>query len=170
VEAALRENVAGSGPQFDDPAVPCLQLFGLQPFLDGDTALSVTTYQDDTKFGLRTSPESGFLDEWQWDGIYRRRSLTELPVGQIEQVALFVDNGVVAEVHLRIGAQPLLLIAGEVDETLAGELLFHRLEESILAFIDPTAAEHVPWTTPRPALARAHHGVNPGEGVSAGGE
>lgn len=153
VEMALRENAAGGGPRFEDPEVPCLQLFGLQASLDDDSAPSVTTYQDDAEFGLRAWADARFPDGEKWDGIYRWRALTELPLGQVEEVDVVVDEGVLAEVCLRIGARPLLLVAGELDETVAGGLSFHRLDESVLAFTDPGDAERVPWTPPR------RHGV-----------
>ena len=160
VEMALREDVAGGGPQFDDPEVPCLQLWGLQASLDDGNALSVHTYQDDTCFGLWTDQEyvhDKLQDRGLWNGIYRWRPLTELPTGQVDQVAVFVDevDSVVAEVHLQIGGRPLLLIAGELDEMWGGGLVFHRLDESVLVFTDPAAVDHVPWTSSRGGLARS---------------
>ncbi|MFE9749207.1 hypothetical protein ACFYOT_30220 [Saccharothrix saharensis] len=158
VEMALRENGTGGGPRFSDPEVPCLQLFGLQASLEDDGALSVTTYQDGTEFGLSACLEARFPADGEWDGIYRWRPLTELPLGRVGQVTVFSDEGVLAEVCLWIGARPLLLIAGELDETLDGGLLFHRLDESVLAFTDSGAAEQVPWTTSRRGLVRIDHG------------
>jgi hypothetical protein len=156
VEMALRESVAGGRPQFHDPEVPCLQLWGLQAFLDDGGVLSVSIYQDDDLFGLwpRPRPEVRFQDQGQWDGIYRWTALTELPTGQVEHVAAFVDEGVLAEVSLRIGGQPLLLVAGELEETPEGGLLFHRLDESVLVFTDTdtAAAASAPWTTSRRGL------------------
>lgn len=160
VEMALREDVVGGGPQFDDPEVPCLQLWGLQASLDDGSALSVHTYQDDACFGLWTDQEyvhDKLQDRGLWDGIYRWRPLTELPTGEVERVAVFVDDvdGVLAEVHLRVGGQPLLLVAGELEETWEGGLIFRRLDESVLVFTDPAAVERVPWTSSRRGLARS---------------
>lgn len=176
VEWALREDVAGGGPQFEDPEVPCRQLWGLQAALDGGHAFSVGTYHDDAAFGLW--PDSGaefrdkLQDEGRWDGVTRWSPLSELPTGQVDHVAVFADEveGVLAEVHLRIGGRPLLLIAGELEETREGELLFHRLDESVLAFTDPVAAEQVSWTSSRQFLARIHDSGSSGEGSFADGE
>lgn len=170
VEMALRESVPGGGPQFDDPEVACLQLWGLQAFLDDGGVLSVTTHQDDDVFGLwpRPRPEPKIQDGGLWDGIYRWRPLAELPTGKVEYVAAFLDEGLLAEVGLRIDARPLLLVAGELEETFGGGLLFQRLDESVLAFTDPAAAVHAPWTTSRRGLALIDEGVTGGEGSSAG--
>lgn len=140
-------------PQFQDPQVPFLQLFGLHVSLDSDTAMTVMTYQDDVLFGLRLHQQYGF-EGTEWAGIHRLRSLTELPVGQVEQVGVLADEGALAEVHLRVGGRPVLLVAGELEETMAGGLLVHRLDESVLVFTDPAAVETVPWSTSRRGLAR----------------
>ncbi|MGB3437256.1 MAG: hypothetical protein WBA97_00780 [Actinophytocola sp.] len=176
VEMALREDVAGSGPQFSEPAVPCLQLWGLQASLNDGSALSVGSYQDDACFGLWTDQEREFQDKLRdrglWDGIYRWRPLTELPTGQVDQVAVFVDevDGVLAEVALRIGGRPLLLIAGELWETSEGGLEFHRLDESVLVFTDPAAAGHLDWIPSRQGLVRIHDSGSGSVGSCAGGE
>ncbi|WP_200865761.1 hypothetical protein [Amycolatopsis decaplanina] len=54
-----------------------------------------------------------------------------------------------AEVHLRIGTRPLALVAGELEETHEGGLIFQRTDESVLAFTDLVAVERVPWSTTR---------------------
>lgn len=158
---ALREDVAGGGLQFSDPEVPCLQLFDLQATLDDDGVVSIAaTDRHDDVFGLPACPESRLGTEDGWDGIYRFRSLDELPIGRMEHVAVFVGEGVIAEVCLVIGAQPLLLIAGELEEAFDGGLLFQRFDESVLVFTDPAATERVSWTTPREGLVEV--GPRPG--------
>ncbi|GAA3006656.1 hypothetical protein [Actinokineospora diospyrosa] len=57
-----------------------------------------------------------------------------------------------AEVHLAIDSTPLLLVSGEVNETVDGSLTVSRLDESVLVFTDPTAADRVPCASPRSAL------------------
>lgn len=149
VEWALRENLAGSRRQFDDPEVPCRQLRGLQATLDDGHAFSVRTYQHDTVFGLWHAPGAELQAKLQnaelWDGVTRWRSLSELPTGMVDRVIVVADevDDVLAEVHLRIGGQSLLLMAGELIETVEGGLSFHRLDESVLAFTDPAAAKQI---------------------------
>lgn len=156
VEWALREDVPGSEPQFQDPAVPCLQLWGLQAVLDGGELFSVCTYDHDTLCGLWRNRHAEFEAKLQNAGMWgepghgtRWRALGELPVGPVEQVTAYADHDVLAEVSLTVGGRPLLLVAGELYETWADELEFHRLDESVLAFTDPRAADEVSWDWPR---------------------
>jgi hypothetical protein len=127
-------------PRFDDPRAPFLQLSSLHATLDGEV-LSVVTYQDDDAWGLWTQP----LGPGGSDGIFRERHLPELPTGRIDDVTVRRERGVLAEVSLRIGARPLLLLAGEAYEDWGDNLYFCRLDESVLAFTDPTLADTIPW-------------------------
>ncbi|WP_280443422.1 hypothetical protein [Nocardia brasiliensis] len=161
VEMAFREDVAGIGPQFEDPEVPCLQLWGLLASLDDGSTFTVSSYQDGVNFGLCSDQKhthEKLQDEGLWDGIYRLRRLTELPTGRVDQVTVYVDavDSVLAEVHLQIGQRPILLVAGELDETWGGELVFSRLDESVLVFNDLAAVEQTPWSTSRQGLAPSH--------------
>ncbi|MFI6099493.1 hypothetical protein ACIA8G_28385 [Lentzea sp. NPDC051213] len=162
VEWALREDVPGSGPQFHDPAVPCLQLWGLQAVFDDGGLFSICTYDDEAVSGLWRNRSEEFdaklhdSSRWAEDGgVTRWRALRELPVGEVEEVTAYADEGQLAEVLLVIGGRPLLLMAGELYETWEDELEFHRLDESVLAFTDPAAAERVPWTPSRQDWSRA---------------
>jgi hypothetical protein len=116
-------------------------------FADGGS-LRIGVDQDDDRWGLWPRPEADarFEDGTVWDGIYRRRTLTELPIGPVEQVTTAVEDGLLTEVGLRVDGRPLLLIAGEAWETADGGLEFHRLDESVLAFTDPAAAARIRWT------------------------
>ncbi|MDX8048753.1 hypothetical protein SK571_05135 [Lentzea sp. BCCO 10_0798] len=161
VEWALREDVPESGPHvFHDPSVPCLQLWGLQAVLDDGELFTVGTcahFGDSSTCGLWRHQD---LDErvrdsrtWAEPGRGTRwRVLSELPAGPVGDVTCFADEGVLAEVLLKIGGRPLLLMAGELYETWTDELDFHRLDESVLAFTDPAAADRISWTTSRQGL------------------
>jgi hypothetical protein len=158
VEMALREESAEGVPQFEDPAVPCRQLLSLDASLDDGSVVRVGTYEDDTRWGLRLHPAAA---EYAVGGIYRRRALPELPTGEIGGVSTFVDEGVLAEVVLRIQGRPLLLMAGELYESGKGPLLsFVRLDESVLAFTDPSAADSVAWVPARRRRAAAARNVD----------
>lgn len=133
-------------PRFEDPRVPFRQLVFLDMVLDDET-LTVHTYQDDDGWGLWTIPPRDRAVEW--DGIYRRRALSELPAGEVDDVTVHVDDGLLAEVLLHIGSRPLLLVAGEVYEDWGDNLYFCRHDESVLAFTEPAAADTIAWRPPR---------------------
>ncbi|MEH1013443.1 hypothetical protein V6U90_10050 [Micromonospora sp. CPCC 206060] len=154
VEMALREAADGHGAQFADPSVPCLQLLILDATLADGAAVTIGTYQDDTEWGLwlrPTSGDGGDEDHAELAEIFRSRPLTELPTGWIDTVSPLVEHGVLAEVTLYIDGRPLLLIAGEVQESPQDQLLLHRLDESVLVFTDPAAAASLDWIPDRPA-------------------
>ncbi|MDT7787170.1 MAG: hypothetical protein QOF58_5589 [Pseudonocardiales bacterium] len=156
VEWALREDVAGTGPQFRDPSVPFLQLWGLLANLDNSEAFSVGTYEHSTDCGLWRHEwlRPKLQDQDRWDGITRWQAFVDLPTGHVDEVAVFVGSSVVAEVLLTIGGRPLLLMAGEASETWGDELRFIWLDESVLVFTDPAAADLVPWASPREGLTQ----------------
>jgi hypothetical protein len=137
--------------EFGGPDVPCLQLLTLRMTLDTDSALVVTTYQDDDAFGLAIDTSSNAPTEDPGTG-YRSRNLPELPTGQIEETAVYLDGDLLAEVTLRVEGQELLLIAGEADEDQSGRLVWHRLDESVLVFPRPSDAGAMSWTPIRTPL------------------
>lgn len=147
VELALWDDDADI-PRFSDATFPFLHLFSLRAAMTDGAALTITTYQEDAYFGLRSFPDARF-DDQHWEGVNRWRALPELPVGRVDQVAVFADEDVVAEMDLRIGGQPLLLVAGELDGTPDDELLLHRLDDAVLTFTDLGAAENAPWSSSR---------------------
>jgi hypothetical protein len=148
---ALREEIAAAGPQFEDPAVPCLQLLTLGASLGDGTFVTVGTYQDDSAWGLWLSrAASDYSAHWAGTaGTYRLRTLSELPTGEIDGVSTFLDEEVLAEVVLHIQGRPLLLMAGELYESAQDRLVFTRFDESVLVFTDPSAAESVDWIPDR---------------------
>jgi hypothetical protein len=151
VEMAVRGG-DGVAPEFGGPDVPCLQL----RVLGAETATGVTrtvaTYQDDDSFGLTIQVDAGFDSDDVGHG-YRARALPELPLGLVRHVSVYVDADVLAEVGLRVGDRDLLLVAGEAQEDQTGRLVWHRFDESVLAFPDPTVVERVHWV---PARTRLH--------------
>jgi hypothetical protein len=157
VEMALREETAAGGPQFEDPTVPCLQLNVLGALFQDGTFMNIGTYQNDSVWGLclrraATDPSAALADR---DRIYRRRILSELPTGEVDGVATFLAEDVLAEVVLKIQDRPLLLMAGELAESLQGRLTFVRYDESVLAFTDPSEAELVAWVPERRGLIQS---------------
>jgi hypothetical protein len=137
--------------EFGGPDIPCLQLLTLRMTLDTDSTLVVTTYQDSDAFGLAIGTSSNALIEEQGTG-YRSRTLPELPTGQIEEMTVYLDVDLLAEVTVRVGGQELLLIAGEADEDQADRLVWHRLGESVLVFTQPSHAGAMSWIPIRTPL------------------
>lgn len=146
VEMAILEHP----PRFTDPRVPCLQLLSLELLLDNDESLTVVTYQDDDTWGLWTQPP--VEQSREWDGIYRARSLGDLPTGVIEKVTVFAADGVLVEVLLSVGSRQFLLVAGEAVEDW-GDVNIAWRDESVLAFTDPAVADTITWHPPRQGLA-----------------
>lgn len=133
-------------PRFSAPDVPCLQMLALSATLEDGRVVTFSTYQNDDVFGLTvvaqgSTPTSGT----DIGGIYRSRELTELPRGHIQAVSVYVDEGVLAEVDVRIDAGGILLIAGEAEENRDGRLTWHRLDESVLVFRDRSIADGMAW-------------------------
>ena len=88
-------------------------------------------------------------------GIYRLRTLSELPTGEVDGVSTFLDDDVLAEVVLHIQGRPLLLMAGELHESMRGQLALVRGDESVLVFTDPSAADSVAWVPERRGLTQS---------------
>jgi hypothetical protein len=107
VEFALREDVPGIGPQFHDPQVPCLQLSGLQAMLDDGGLFTVGTYEHYVRDAV-----CGLWRHQEFDG----------RIQEVDEVTVYGDEGVLAEVLLVIGGRPLLLMAGELYETWTDDL------------------------------------------------
>lgn len=152
VEMALREEGPGGGPQFEDPAVPCLQLTLVGAQLVDGVFVTVSTYWSGARCGLWLRREFGPAPDWArlTGGIYRVRTLPELPAGRVDDVTVVLDDdGAVVEVVLHVEGRPLLLMAGEVEETPRGGLRFLRRDESVLVFADPAAADPVDWIPSR---------------------
>ena len=145
VEMAVRGG-DGDRPEFDGPDVPCLQCWQLSADLSSGRRVVVGTYQDDGYWGLRPDVAPAGNDR---PGVpapgYRSRALPEVPTGRITDVDVVIEGQILAEVAVHIGAQGVLLIAGEAD----GRLWWRRLDESVLVFTNPIAAERMIWAPAR---------------------
>ncbi|WP_165857217.1 hypothetical protein [Marinobacter sp. JSM 1782161] len=124
VEMALREWGPDGLPSFMEPSVPFLQLLVLHARLELDEQLEISTYQNNDNWGLmltRLPSSSGFRADHE--GIFRTRSLAELPSGSIDSVQVFRDfAGDIERINLVVAGSFLSLIAGEVYENPDGSL------------------------------------------------
>jgi hypothetical protein len=142
--------------QFGGSDVPCLQLLGLRMTLAADSPMEVSTYQDDDAFGLAIGVSSSWPAEEPPPG-YRLRAVPELPTGRVEEVSVYLDGDLLAEVTLRVESHELLLLAGESDPDRSGALVWHRLDESVLVFTRPADAETMSWMPARMPLRLVAH-------------
>lgn len=120
---------------------PCLRLAALYVTL-GEHVMVFTTCEQQDAWGLIANACAGRGSAAELGG---------LPIGEVRSVAVTVEDGIIAEVELRVGEGSLLLVAGEAYETADGLLDWRRPDESVLAFTDPAAAGRMTWT---PARAR----------------
>jgi hypothetical protein len=141
IEMALREEGPSGLPQFEDPAIPFLQLHLLYAEF-GSAVLRVGTYQNDDNWGLcidsvQAIPSDQPAEE---NGIYRKRNLAELPRGLVEGVDPILDaSGDLVEVTLRLARGTVVLRAGEVYEEWDGGLRVVSPDESILVSVGPVS-------------------------------
>lgn len=141
----------GLAPEFAGQDVPCIHLLALHPWADTGETVTIATYQDDDLFGLTIQPSAGPDGDDLGHG-YRLRALPELPTGLVRKVSIYLDGDVLAEVSLRVGRRNLLLVAGEAEEDHDGRLVWHRLDESVLAFTAPNVVGQMPWVPARGRL------------------
>jgi hypothetical protein len=137
---------------FEDERVPCLQMHWLVLTLGDGSQRVVSTYQDDSVFGLRirAAVPAAASDPQITDG-FRYRTLPQLPAGEVSTALPVIEDGQLVEFRLTIGGALLLLIAGEIQPTWTERLEFHRFDESVLVFLDPDAADALAWIPERPA-------------------
>jgi hypothetical protein len=136
-----------SESQFEDPTVPCLQFLTLFPVIESGLLARIVSEQQDDGWGLA-------MDHENWiargsAGAVRERESLSLPTGQIESVDVRVEDALISEVLLRIGGTELLLVAGEVGDAWGEPLQWHRFDEEVLAFLDPSDADRIDWIPPR---------------------
>ncbi len=123
-EMALRVRGVTGAPDFHDPTVPYFQFLHLNVRIENQDPLSITTYQNDTNWGLMQSASTEPLPEYhEPDSIYRSRPLPEFPGGVIDAVEVHRgDLGDLERVVLALGDSTVSLIAGEVYEADDGSL------------------------------------------------
>src|SRR5262245_60493569 len=120
---ALREVGKDGLPQFEDAALPLLQLQVLFVELANGVAVQIITYQDNDEWGL-CSNEADPHFQADAGGIFRHRELRELPRGKVADVNIGLnerDNISRVELLL-VGGERVLLVAGEVYEETDGSL------------------------------------------------
>lgn len=150
VEMAIRDEGPDGEPVFADEDAPLLQLMYVDLQLNDERLARLTTRQSDDAFGLILRSGCAEEEAAGHEGIFRHRGLSELPVGEVSSVHVTSsENGDVVEVALVVGGHELVLIAGEVHETMTGSLHFHRFDESVLVFADRRAFESIDWIPPR---------------------
>lgn len=147
IEMALYGGEDRGDAVFSDPRAPFQQFQLLQMELNGGRTALVDAYQDDDGWGLWLTDR-----EPRWGGHYGiyREVRPALPTGPIRSVVVELYDGLLAEVRLTIDDQKLLLVAGETCENWDGDFDLHWLDESVLVFTDPAAADSLTWIPTRP--------------------
>ncbi|MER7864291.1 hypothetical protein ABTX61_34655 [Amycolatopsis japonica] len=84
VEMALREDLAGTIPQFADLEVPCLQLYWVQAWMDQGSTVKIGTYSGRRWLRPLRQPVGQVARRRPGNGIYRWRSLA-LVAGELEE-------------------------------------------------------------------------------------
>ncbi len=153
VEMAFRGGEGDGPPQFDDPALPFLQVCALYLHLGSGETVKFVTYQNDGAFGLELTSEA---EPWETkpdagshDSIYRTRELSSFPTGLIRSVDVVRDSdGEISEVLLDISGETILMVTGEVYEREDGKLSVVKGDESILLFRQPGLKVQVRFIRP----------------------
>lgn len=133
VEIAVRSPDEDSNtlPQWYDESIQALQVDRLDLVLSTAPVATITTYQNNDVFGIYRvdgMPPSQ-LPTGQPDSIFRYRDLNELPVGEITDVDVIVNDDDIGTVRLRIQGHEILLRAAEVMEEWGGSLRIVEMDE-----------------------------------------
>jgi hypothetical protein len=147
IEMAIIEDEGAGVPRFHDERVPCLQFAVLYVRFDDGMIAEVGTYQDDDEFRLSVEWLEAPPRASAWEGIFRFRAVPELPAGLVHSVTTSTnDRGNLSYVSLFIAQREIRLVAGEIEESRDGSLLFRRDDESVLVFANAADVTAVPWT------------------------
>lgn len=147
IEMALREAGPSGIPDWRDASAPFLQLYRLDAVLADGREISITTYQNDDRWGLYWTdalPMSRLRRD-EPNGIFRLPGLDTLPKGKIRAVSVVLDEGDIAAVTLDVAGRNVRLWAGEVYEQNDGSLQVVPMDESVLVQVDgrhPEARSH----------------------------
>jgi len=136
VEMAFTEGREG-GELWDDESVPYLQMLLVDVSRKDGAMFRIATEQADLLFGLSVQePIPKANRESDWKGIFRERTLDELPVGRISRVEVAVENELIDRVTLFIGSCQIQISAGEIYEENDGKLRIVPKDESVLVQVD----------------------------------
>ena len=145
MEAAVREVGLNGLPQWYDRSVQALQLTWLEIILSDGTVSLISTYQNDDLFGLGVNDEllaytiqyGARSPSSNPNSIHRYRELPELPVGEISEVDLTLNEyGDIADIRMRIKHHEVILLAAEVSEEWDGSLRIRTMDGCILVQVD----------------------------------
>lgn len=128
--------------RWEDPSIPFLQFTWLDLQLDTGQVLRLISQMEDGSghhgFYLEETDELAELrvvDDPS--SIFRDRTLTELPLGEIEIVELRMDGpNAIVEMRLALSGAKLRLVAAEVYEEHDGSVRIVEHDESILIQLD----------------------------------
>jgi len=145
-------------PYFSDPQLPFAQAMTLEiNFTDG-TILHVLNTQDDESFPLwpsiaseQLSPKAELLAL-----PFRLREMNEFPKGEISAIDWSLDDDDrLQNIQVRIGAETVILCAGEVYEDWDASLTVRTDDESVLIFLDADAYRQTVFDRPVYAVPEA---------------
>ncbi len=140
-EMAFRGGEDGDLPIFKDQSLPFLQSGVVYLQFESGDHIKLITYQNDDTWGILLSSEffqnEPEIDPGSNDSIYRTRVLNEFPHGEITSVNVSHDHyGNLDEIYIKISDKTILLVSGEVYETMEGKLEVMKNDESILLFLN----------------------------------
>ena len=138
---AVREPGVNKKPDWYSSDIPMLQFERLILLLDGEKKVSLTTYQNDTTWGLYLieGEEKSKLPTSEINCIFRERNIEELPIGIVSHVSIENDvNDDISEVILNINNQSISFKAGEIYEEPDNSLSVIYNDESVLVQVNGT--------------------------------
>jgi hypothetical protein len=153
IETALFEEGPDGAPQFEVEGVPFMQLGVLYLALEDSVVMCIGTAENgyggcglSASVGGRRSVLPVGSDSPS-SGIDREADLRSMPKCRVSEVDLrFSDAGDISEVlFIFEDDRRILLIAGEAYPRWDGGLDFHRDDESVLLFTNPSDAATLQW-------------------------